>query len=294
MSGALALAVSGRGLVDPAEPVLRADDDALARGRAVFETLRVYRGRPFRLLEHLRRLERSAEAVGIPLPDLEQLRELAFVALEGAAEAGAGADEDVVLRLYWTPGPPPDAGGEPVALALVSRVPDWIEPARERGQELVSLETPRRSAPWLLPGTKSTSYAVHMAAEQEAKRRGADDALLVDERGVILEGPVTNVWWRVGRMLHTPALSLGILAGETRAALRDLGPDIGYAITEGTYVLDDLVDAEEMFTSSSVREIMPVVRVDDMRIGRGVPGPAAAGLQRALRQLASRGFSLSR
>ena len=280
MTRALALAVSGRGLVDPAEPVLRADDDALARGRAVFETLRVYGGRPFRLREHLERLERSAEAVGIPPPDVEQIRELAFEAL------GAAGEQDVTLRLYWTPGPPPENGGEPVALALVSRIPDWIEEVRERGQRLVSLQTPRRSAPWLLPGTKSTSYAVHMAAEQEAKRRGADDALLVDERGIMLEGPVTNVWWRVGRMLYTPSLDLGILAGVTRAALKQLGPDVGYAVTEGAYDLDALVDAEEMFTSSSVREIMPVVEVDGRRIGRGVPGGAARELQRALRRLA--------
>ncbi len=273
MTRALALAVSGRGLVDPAEPVLRADDDALARGRAVFETLRVYGGRPFRLREHLERLERSAEAVGIPPPDVEQIRELAFEAL------GAAGEQDVTLRLYWTPGPPPENGGEPVALALVSRIPDWIEEVRERGQRLVSLQT-------LLPGTKSTSYAVHMAAEQEAKRRGADDALLVDERGIMLEGPVTNVWWRVGRMLYTPSLDLGILAGVTRAALKQLGPDVGYAVTEGAYDLDALVDAEEMFTSSSVREIMPVVEVDGRRIGRGVPGGAARELQRALRRLA--------
>ena len=68
------------------------------------------------------------------------------------------------------------------------------------GQRLVTLTTPRRDVPWLLPGTKSTSYAVNMAAEAEAKRRGGDDAVFVDVDGVLLEGPVTNVWWREGHV----------------------------------------------------------------------------------------------
>jgi 4-amino-4-deoxychorismate lyase len=123
-----------------------------------------------------------------------------------------------------------------------------------------------------------------MAAEREAKRRGADDAVFVDEDGIVLEGPVTNIWWRVGRTLVTPALELGILAGETRAALLGLAADRGFAVEEGSFPLADLAGAEEAFTSSSVREIMPVVELD----GRPVPrGPAAGELQAALRELAA-------
>ena len=271
----LALGVLGRGLVDPAEPVVRADDDALARGRAVFETLRVYGGRPFRLREHLGRLAGSAERVGLDPPPLDQLEELARLAL------GVAAAPDVSLRLYWTPGAP---GAGPTGLVLVGPIPDWIEPARAKGQRLVSLFHPRRSAPWLLPATKSTSYAVNMAAEAEAKRRGADDAVFVDADGIVLEGPVTNVWWRSGATLHTPSLELGILAGETRAALLELAPGCGYTVAEGEAPLSDLTGADEVFTSSSVREVMPVVEVDGHAVGRG---PAADALQAALRSLAT-------
>lgn len=271
----LALAVSGRGVVDPATPVLRADDEGFVRGRAAFETLRVYDGRPFRLDEHLARLGRSASAVGLPAPDPAEVRELARLAV---AQAGR---PEAVLRLYWTPGP---EGGPPTALALVGSIPDWIEPARARGQRLVALRTPRRSAAWLLPGTKSVSYAVNMAAEREAKRRGADDAVFVDEEGVVLEGPVTNIWWRRGRTLVTPSLDLGILAGETRAALLLLAAGRGYELEEGAYPLEALLEADEAFTSSSVREVMPVVEVE----GRAFPrGGAAVELQAALRQLAA-------
>ncbi len=275
MSGALAVAVTGRGLVDPAEPVIRADDDALGRGRAVFETLRVYAAVPFRLTEHLERLVRSAAVVGIRQPDIGELERLAALALDSAHAP------DAVLRLYWTAGPP---AGDPVGVALVAALPDWIEPARARGQRLLSLLSPRRSAPWLLAGTKSTSYAAHMAAEREAKERGFDDALFVDADGVVLEGPVTNIWWRTGRTLHTPGLELGILAGETRAALIELAGGLGYHVAEGAFGLDAVLrEAQEAFTSSSVREVMPVVGIDERSFERG---PAAAELQHALRQLA--------
>jgi 4-amino-4-deoxychorismate lyase len=271
----LALAVSGRGVVDPREPVLRADDEALGRGRAVFETVRVYAGVPFRLTQHLARLTQSAAAVGISPPDTDELERLAALALQ------AGARPDAVLRLYWTPGPP--GAGEPLGLALVSPIPGWIEGARARGQRLAALEYPRRASTWLLAGTKSTSYAVHMAAELEARRRGADDALFVDAEGVVLEGPVTNVWWRSGETLYTPSLALGILAGETRAALLELAPELGYRVEEGVFQLGDVLGADEVFTSSSVREVMPVVAVDATEFGCG---SVAVDLQRALRRLA--------
>ena len=268
----VAAAVAGRGLVDPTAPLVAADDEGFARGRAAFETLRVYGGRPFRLAEHLERLVASARTLGLPEPDEGALR-------SAAEEALADAElPDAVLRLYWTPGP----DGEPTGIALVSAIPDWIEDARARGQRLVSLVYPRRAAPWLLPGTKSVSYATHIAAEAEAKRRGADDALLVDLDGTVLEGPVTNVWWREGDTLLTPSLELGILAGETRAALLSLAGDAGFEVETGAYPLQRAVGADEVFTSSSVREVMPVVELD----GVALPGREAADrLQAGLRRL---------
>jgi 4-amino-4-deoxychorismate lyase len=132
---------------------------------------------------------------------------------------------------------------------------------------------------------KSTSYAVNMAAEAEARRWGADEACFVDSDGIVLEGTVTNVWWRTGHTLFTPSLDLGILAGVTRAALLELAPACGFRVEEGAYPLDELLAAEEAFTSSSVRELMPLVEIDGRRLGRG---PAADRLQEALRGLAAK------
>ena len=103
--------------------------------------------------------------------------------------------------------------------------------------------------------------------------------MFVDGDGIVLEGTVTNVWWRVGDTLFTPALDLGILAGVTRATLLELAPACGFRVEEGAYPLAQLLEAEEAFTSSSVREVMPLVEIDGRRSGRG---PAADALQAAL------------
>jgi 4-amino-4-deoxychorismate lyase len=269
----LAVAVGGRGLVPPDEPVLLADDEALLRGRAAFETLRVYGGRPFRLDDHLARMRASAERLGVAFPG-------GFEALAEQALAAAGVP-DAVLRLYVTPGS--EGAGLPVSLALVSALPDDLEERRSRGITLISLLGVRAEAPWLLGGVKSTSYAVNMAAESEARARGADDAVFVRDDAVVLEGPVTNVWWRVGTSLFTPSLELGILAGVTRAAVIDAAAGAGFDVVEGSFPLAELLAAEEVFTTSSVREVMPVVAVDGRPFGHG---RAAAALQGAVRELA--------
>jgi 4-amino-4-deoxychorismate lyase len=279
----LALAVGGRGLVDPHEPVLHADDEAFLRGRGAFETIRVYGGRPFRLDDHLERLAASSERLGLPAVGTDTFRELAEQAI------GAAGEGDVVLRLYLTPGR--EGEGRPTALAMVSTIPTVLEERRATGMRMITVPLGldpnlRADAPWLLGGVKSTSYAVNMAAEAEARRRGADDAVFLAAGRIVLEGPVTNIWWRRGSELFTPALDLGILAGVTRSTLLEEAASLGYDVREGAYPVDELAAAEEAFTSSSVREVMPVIELDGAPIGAGVPGPAAGELQAALRRAA--------
>jgi 4-amino-4-deoxychorismate lyase len=279
----VAMAVAGRGLVDPAEPVLHADDKGLQRGQAAFETVRVYGGRPFALDEHLDRLSASAERIGLPPVARETLDELARTVV------AAGGLEECVLRFYWTGGR--EEADEATALAIVSPLPVGYEEQRARGMHLIALQLGipaalRSESPWLLGGVKSTSYAINMAAEAEAQRRGADDAVFLSGDGYVLEGPVTNIWWREGVTLFTPTLELGILAGVTRSQIIRSAGDLGYEVDEGRFVLEALAEAEEAFTSSSVREIMPVVRLDDRPLGGGRPGPAAEALQESLRRAA--------
>jgi 4-amino-4-deoxychorismate lyase len=284
----LALAVRGRGVVAVDEPVLHADDEALLRGRAAFETTRVYDGRPFRLDDHLARLAGSAARIGLPPADTAECEALAREAL------AASETRDGVLRVYWTAGR--EGSSEANLLALVSSLPPDLEERRAHGIRLISLSLGleadlRAFAPWLLGGVKSTSYAVNMAAEAEARRRGADDAVFVGSDGIVLEGPVTNVWWRLGDVLYTPALELGILAGVTRATLLAEAPRLGYEVREGVFPVEHLAGAEEAFTSSSVREVVPAVELDGSRLGDGRPGEAARRLQDALRAAATASVS---
>ena len=189
----LALAVSGRGLVDPDEPVVHADDEAFMRGRGAFETMRVYGGRPFRLPEHLLRLEASCGRLGFdPLPRAS-IAELVALALTAAAVS------DATLRVYATPG----RGNGPTALAVVAELPPDLEELRTRGIRLASVMF--RPAD-LIGGVKSTSYALNMMAVDEAHAQGADDAVFVAAGATVLEATTSNIWWLAGSSLFTPAL----------------------------------------------------------------------------------------
>jgi 4-amino-4-deoxychorismate lyase len=276
--------VLGRGVVDPSQPLLLADDGAVLRGRAAFETMRVYGGRPFRLDDHLDRLANSAEILRLPTPPAAELAELSHAAVK------ASGVPDSSLRVVWTPG---RGEHDPVGFALVTAIPPGLEEERAAGLKLVSLQLAigaivRQHSPWLLPGVKSTSYAINIAAQEEARRRGADDALFLSLEGIVLEGPTSNVWMLEGGTLFTPSLDLGILAGVTRRSLIEAAAGFGVAVEEGSYPLSRLLGADEVFISSSVREVMPVIALDGQPIGTGKPGPMAARMQSALRTATDR------
>jgi branched-subunit amino acid aminotransferase/4-amino-4-deoxychorismate lyase len=258
-----AVAVAGRGLVDPGEPVFAADDEALLRGRSVFETARVYGGRPFRLDEHLARFAVSAERLRLPPPDRDECRRLSELVI------GAAAATDLAVRLYWT--------GHTLVVTAGPIDPE-LEELRGRGVRLAVVGWSTGA----LASAKSMSYAENMGAQDAAIAAGADDALLVSHDGIVLEAPTANVFWREGDRLLTPALDLPILAGVTRAALLAIAE---YETEEGVFPLSRLLQADEAFICSSIREVMPVAAVDDTAFELG---PAARELQQALRRLAAR------
>jgi branched-subunit amino acid aminotransferase/4-amino-4-deoxychorismate lyase len=259
----LAVAVAGRGLVDPREPVFFADDEAVVRGTAAFETLRIRGGAPVLLDRHVERLERSSLALRLPPPD--GAREVALEAVQGA-----GVQEGA-LRLFRT---------SATLVATVAPLPPGLEDLRRRGLALITI---RVAAHGLLTGIKSTSYGANMAAIAEAERSGADDALFVGEDETVLEATTSNIWWRDGDLLTTPSVAAGVLPGVTRAAVATLARDAGYRVREGSFTLPALLRAEEAFTSSAVREIMPVIAVDGREIRRGEAAPRLQELLEAVR-----------
>ncbi len=261
----LAVAVEGRGLVDPDAPVFGAGDEAVLRGSAAFETIRLRRGRPVFLDLHLARLRDSALA--LRLPATEGAAELAVQAVEAA-----GADEGT-LRVFRT---------SETLVASVAPLPAGLEALRARGLLLVTFEV---GVSPFLAGVKATSYAFSMAALAEAERQGADDALFLGPGRAVLDATTSNLWWREGDVLTTPAPGPAVLPGVTRRVLTGLAREHGFRVREGSFTLGQLLGAEEAFTSSAVREVMPVVAVDGRELGGGRPGDAAVRLQAALEAL---------
>lgn len=271
-----ALAVHGRGLVDPTAPALRADDLGVQRGDGVFETARVAGGHVFKLGLHLERLRRSAAALHLPAPHDDEWRALAHQAV---IASGAG---DALLKLVCTRGPV--AGGPVTAFALVLPVPRETERAREQGIDAVTLTLgvsaeARADAPWLLGGAKTLSYAVSMAGLREAESRGAQDAIWLALGGEVLEGPTATVLWVAGDVLRTPPTSTGILAGTTLTVVAALADPLRYEVAPGR--VSDLLDADEVMLVSSVRGVAGVRHLDGNAIGDGGIGPHTRRLRDA-------------
>jgi branched-subunit amino acid aminotransferase/4-amino-4-deoxychorismate lyase len=213
---------------------------------------------PVLLRAHVERLGRSAHSLRLQPP--EGIEELAR-----AAVSAAGCEEGV-LRLFRT---------SATLLATVGELPAGLAALRARGIAMVTI---RFQAAGLLTGVKATSYATALAAVAEAGRRSADDALYLGEGETVLEATMANIWWRDGDVLSTPSLTTGVLPGVTRAAVMQLAGEAGYRLREGVFTLPALLRSEEAFTSSAVREIMPVIAVDDRELPRGDAAPRLQAL----------------
>jgi len=277
------LYVLGRGLVDAAAPVLRADDLGVLRGDGLFETLRVQGRRAVLLDAHLERMERGAERIGLAVPDRSD-----WSVAAGAAITAYG-EPDGLLKLVCTRGPADDA---PVAYAMVSAIPAITVRGREVGVHALTLSLgvgsgTRAGAPWLLGGVKTTSYAVNMAALREAEARGFDDAIWVGAGGEVLEAPTANVGWVVGGAVVTPpAEEVGVLRGTTLDALVSAARlDGSLAIEVRAGHVDELRAADEVFLTSSVRGVAPVLTLDGSPVGDGAVGPVTAALRTAYEEI---------
>jgi 4-amino-4-deoxychorismate lyase len=259
------LAVLGRGVVDAATPVARADDAGLTRGDGCFEGCRLLTDAAGvssidKLDRHLARMTRSAASLEIPF-DADAWRSL----VEQAADAWPTPGEASV-KLLLSRGP---AGGtEPTGFVWITTMPADTERLRTDGLKIVTLSRGFEAdafaqAPWLLGGVKTLSYAVNMAAQREAVRRGCDDVIFVSSDGTVLEGPTSSVVWATGRALHTTPLgATGILAGTTQQLLFDRAPAAGWTVDEQLATIDDLHAADVLWLISSGRGPIDVVDLD--------------------------------
>jgi 4-amino-4-deoxychorismate lyase len=261
------------------EPVVTALDQGLVRGDGVFESAAVVGGDAPHLAAHLSRLARSAR-----LLDLADPGEAAWRALHDAAVADWPAEVEGALRLFLTRGP--GGGAPPTALALLAAVPAETLRQRADGISVLSLGLGvpadfRATAPWLLGGAKTLSYAVNMAAQRHAAARGADDVVFTSLEGLLLEGPTSTVVWAADGTLHTPPLETGILAGTSVARLFARAADVGWATAATRGTVADLHAADAVWLLSGIRGAATVRTLD------GVPR-GDAGLSARVRELLAR------
>jgi 4-amino-4-deoxychorismate lyase len=261
------------------EPVVTAFDQGLGRGDGVFESVAVTGAVTPYLDPHLVRLAQSAALLDLADPGPPVWR-----ALVDAVLADWPADVEGVCRLFLTRGL--GEGFPPTAIALLAAVPAETVRQRTEGVSVVSLGLGvpvdfRSSAPWLLGGAKTLSYAVNMAALRHAHAVGADDVVLTSLEGRLLEGPTSTVVWAADGTLHTPPLETGILPGTTVARLFEQAANEGWptAWTHGT--VDDLHAADAVWLLSGVRLAAVVHTLD------GVPR-SDAGLTTRVRALLAR------
>lgn len=243
------------------EPLLRPDDLGVLRGDGVFETTLAVDGTPRDLTEHLERLTTSAKLLDFDIP-----AELAWrPAIDAVLKAWKGAEggSEMTLRLMATRGA--EAGGEPTTLVIGSDVAAATLQQRAGVRVRVlqrGFAGPDVAAmPWLLPGAKTLSYAVNMAAVRHAKSCGDDDVMFVGTDGLMLEGPTSTLILAEGDTLSTPRRD-GILDGITVRRLFTAAEQAGWRTAYGDIAPERLLSANGAFVASSVRMLSPIVAVD--------------------------------
>ncbi len=262
---------NGRLLPDARDAALSVLDHGLTVGDGVFESVKVLHGHPFALTRHLDRLARSAAAMGLPEPDAEVVREGVASTIEAETTSPALGR----LRITYTAGNAPMGShrGDDVPTCIVVYGP--VDP--------IAATTSVVTVPWVrnergaMAGIKSTSYAENVLALAHAQSLGATEALFGNTRGQLCEGTGSNVFYVVDGELRTPTLASGCLAGVTRALVIEWAADTESPVREVDEDLAVLQRADEVFLTSSFRDVQGVARCDDRVLA--APGPVTERLR---------------
>jgi branched-chain amino acid aminotransferase len=257
-------------------------DSGFMQGVGLFETMRVYRGRPFRLERHLDRLASSARKLGWSvIPEPEQTRDHVEQVL------GPFAGQDARLRLTVTTGSLRITDRDVPELTIVaSAAPGGKYPDdyyRKGVTLLVSRYRQSRHDP--IAGHKTTSYFSRLASLREAHARGAAEALWLTDDEHVAEGAISTVFAVHADRLLTPPLETPVLPGITRATVIELAAELGIPVEERPLRLDELQSADEVFLTNSMMEVLPVVRIERTAIGTEKPGEITMQLAQAYRKL---------
>ncbi len=273
-------------LVDPETAAIPVLDRGFLYGDSAFEVVRTYGGRPFELRAHLARLSWSCERIGIPPADESVLARDVAVALSAAK------NDESYVRVIITRGVTPiglavGASVQPRRVIVVlplSRQPDEVY---ARGVEVATVSIARALDGTGAAGAKASNYLPNILSLETARARGAYEAITVASGGELLEGSTSNLFVVKGGRVATPPLSVGILGGITRRTVLDAAAKDGIPVDERLLFPPDLYRADEAFITSTLREIIPVVRADGVTLGQGTPGPVTKRLHTAFRALST-------
>ena len=288
------------GVVTPArDAVVPVYDHGFLYGEGIYETLRTYAGEPFLFGRHLARLRHSASLMSLTVPFtdaeiLARVRSTMATANEGEADGG-----EAYIRILLTRGVGEltyNLAACPVPTLVVIVKPYVAPPERSFTHGItIALVSVRRNHPNALnPMIKSNNLMNNALAMQEALGRGADEALMENQAGDIVECAQSNVFIVSQGAVVTPPLSAGLLPGITREFVMELAGANGLNVREGRVTPAELFAADEVFLTGTTREVTPVVRVDDRAIGAGTPGPITKRLQAAFRAKVEAGQTVRR
>jgi branched-chain amino acid aminotransferase len=260
-------------------------DHGLLYGDGVFEGIRVYGGKVFRLAEHMDRLYSSARAINLDI----QMSKADFTALVEQAVKRSGLTEaylrPLVTRGVGDLGIDPRNTTRPTVMIIVDSIRIWAEDRYEKGLACVTAATPIPHRESLSPRVKSLNYLPHVLAKIEGNVAGADEVLMMDSSGHVCEGSGQNLFVVNGRTLRTPPPTAGILVGITRNAVMELAQHAGYTVREELLNRYDIYTADEAFLTGTASEVAPIRSLDGREIGTGKPGPVTRDLMTRFRAL---------
>jgi branched-chain amino acid aminotransferase len=260
-------------------------DHGLLYGDGVFEGLRSYGGKVFRLREHLKRLYESAQAIWltIPIPQDEMCN--AVNEAVRINKLGNGYIRLVVTRGAGTLGLDPNRCSNPQVIIIADTISLYPPELYEKGLEIVTVSVQRMSPAALSPRIKSLNYLNNILAKIEGLQAGCIEALMLNHKGEVAECTGDNVFLVRAGVLMTPPLEAGILAGITRNAVIEIAREAGIDVREMPLTKHDVYIADECFLTGTAAEVVPVVKVDSRTIGTGKPGSMTRDLEKRFKEL---------
>jgi branched-chain amino acid aminotransferase len=264
---------------DRGTAVISVYDHGLLYGDGVFEGIRVYGGKIFRLTEHLERLYDSAKAIWLTIPMPRE--ELVAVTEEAVRRSGISEAyiRHVVTRGVGDLGLDPRKCPKPSVLIIVDTIKLWPESVYEAGLNVITAGTPIPQRESLSPRVKSLNYLTHILAKIEGIHAGADEVLMLDSAGSVAEGSGQNIFVVKGGRLRTPPPYAGILKGVTRDVVIELATGAGYHVEESILNRYDVYTADEAFFTGTASELVAIRQVDGRMIGTGKAGPVTRDLR---------------